>query len=144
KLFSENRWEQVIAEAQSLSIHDRDSDYYYAIALAQLGRLDEARMVFLAGRQRWPDDPRFPIEEGGVAFRRKRYAEAERLLRRGVRLNPHDSYAAEFLATIYYLQGNLEAALKYWNRLGKPRIDRMETPPDFRVDPVLLDRAFTF
>ena len=71
--------------------------------------MDEARIVFLEGQRQWPDDPRFPIELGGVAFKQKRYAQAAKWLRRATRLNPNDSYAADFLATIYFLQGNLEA-----------------------------------
>ena len=91
-----------------------------------------------------PNDERFPIELGGVAFRERRYSEAARWLRRGLQLRPEDPYANEFLATVYFLNGNLEAALKYWNRIGKPQIENVRTGPDLRVDPVLLDRAFAF
>jgi hypothetical protein len=114
------------------------------LALAQRGRLDEARAAFLAGQRQRPDDARFPIELGGVAFKQKRYAEAVKWLRRGMRLHPDDPYAADFLATVYFLQGNLDAALKYWNRIAKPRIESVWMQPDLRIDSVLLDRAFTF
>jgi tetratricopeptide (TPR) repeat protein len=144
KLFDEKRWEQVVQEVETLTAHGTEIDYYYGMALAQLGRFDEARNVFLAGRRLTPEDQRFPIELGGVAFKQKRYAEAARWLRRGMRLNPADSYAADFLGTVYFLQENLEAALKYWNRIGKPRIENVQVEPGLRVDPVLLDRAFAF
>jgi hypothetical protein len=39
---------------------------------------------------------------------------------------------------------NLDAALKYWNRITKPQIESVRIEPRLRVDPVLLDRAFTF
>jgi hypothetical protein len=144
KLFEEKRWEQVVEEAQTLSVPGAEIDYCYGVALAQLGRFDEARTVLLAGKGRQPDDGRFPIELGGVAFKQKRYAEAVRWLRRGMRLNPGDSYATDFLATIYFLQGNLEAALKYWNTVSKPQIKNLQVEPGLRVDPVLLDGAFAF
>ena len=82
------------------------------------------------------------MELGGVAFKQKHYAEAARWLRRGARLNPGDAYLADFLATVYFLQGNLDAALKYWNRIDKPLIGSVQVEPGLRVDPVLLDRAF--
>ena len=47
-------------------------------------------------------------------------AEAKRNLRTALHRNPDDRYANDFLATLYQLDGNTEAALKYWNRLGKP------------------------
>jgi tetratricopeptide (TPR) repeat protein len=144
ELFQQQRWTEVVAAAETVSPRDANVDYYYGSALAQLGRLDEARGAFLAGRHSRQRDPRFPIELGGVAFKQKRYAEAARWLRRGLRLAPDDPYANEFLATIYFLQGNLEAAVKRWNRIEKPRIANLQVQPDLRVDPGLLDRAFTF
>ena len=131
------------AQPQSGS-HEASADYEHGIALAQLGRWSEARAAFLAARSLDPRDPRFAIELGGVAFRQKRYSEAARWLRLGLRLNPQDSYVNDFLGTIYFLQGNLEAALKYWNRIDKPQIDSLRIQPGLRTDPALLDRAFAF
>ena len=144
KSFDEKLWQQVVEQAQALPDGGAEVDYCYGVALAQLGRWDGARTVLLRGRRLWPRDERFPIELGGVAFRQKRYAEAAGWLRRGMRLNPGDTYAADFLATIYFLQGNLEAALKYWNRIDKPRIGSVQVEPGLRVDRVLLDGAFAF
>lgn len=88
-------------------------DYYTTVAPSRkLGRGDRARTVFLAGRLLRPDDGRFPIELAGVAFKQKRNAVAVHWLRLGLRLEPNDSYGTDFLATIYFLQGNLPAALK--------------------------------
>jgi hypothetical protein len=117
-------------------------DYYHGIALANLGRWEEARVAFLAGNRLAPGDERFPIELGGVAFKQKRYTEAAGWLRRGLRLKPANPYATDFLATIYFLQGNLEAALKYWNQIGKPQVGPLQIEPGLRTDPVLLDSAF--
>ncbi len=65
-------------------------------------------------------------------------------LRLGLRLDPQDEYANNFLATICYLQGNLQAALKYWNRAGKPKIENVGFDPAPRIRAALLDRAFAF
>lgn len=59
-------------------------------------------------------------------------------------LDPRDAYANDFLATLYLLEGNTEAAVKYWNRVGKPEIEEVKKEPEPNVDPVLLDRAFVF
>jgi len=143
-LFDAQRWEEILERVKGPSAESAEINYYYGIAAAQRGRWGEARAAFLAGRRLEPNDPRFPIELGGVAFREKRYSEAASWLRRGLQLKPEDAYANEFLATIYFLNGNLEAALKYWNRVGKPRIETVRTEPELRVDPALLDRAFAF
>jgi hypothetical protein len=144
KLFEGKQWEQVVEEAQRLRAPGADTDYCYGVALAQLGRWDEARIVLRAGQHLQPDDGRFAIELGGVAFKQRHYSEAARWLRHGLRLTPGDPYAADFLATIYFLQGNLEAALKYWNPISKPQINKVQVGPELRVDPVLLDGAFAF
>ena len=57
---------------------------------------------------------------------------------------PHDAYANNFLASIYFLEGNLEAALKYWNRVDKPKLSDLIYDPIPKLDPLLLDRAFQF
>jgi hypothetical protein len=121
-----------------------DLDYYYGVALAHLERWAEAGNVLDDGQRLAPRDKRFPIELAGVAFKQKKYGEARRDLHRALRLDLKDAYANEFLATIYFLAGNLEAALKYWNRTGKPEIVEVRSEPALRVRPVLLDHAFAF
>ena len=97
-----------------------DFDFYYGTALAQLGRLADAQQAFAAGARMQPRDKRFPLELAGVAFKQKDTPQAARYLRRALRLDPHDAYGNDFLGTVYFLQGNIEAALKYWNRVNKP------------------------
>lgn len=100
--------------------------------------------MLVSGAHRYPRDPRFMVEMGGVAFRQKQPAEAARWLRRALWLDPGDAYAADLLGTIYFLQGNLDAALKYWNRVDKPEVRELLIEPALEVDSVLLDRAFAF
>src|SRR5512141_493224 len=121
-----------------------DLQYESGMALAKQGRLDEAREIFLKARAQSPMDPRFPIELGGVAFKQKKYDEAIHWLRIARRLNPSDVYTNDFLGTLFYLTGNLHAALNSWNRAGKPIVENVRTEPTPRLDPVILDRAFAF
>ena len=142
-LVAEGRWEEVVRRLDAMSVPSADLDYYYGTALANLGRLSDARQVLFDGYRMHRYDKRFPIELAGLAFKEKCYGEATKWLRRALRLDSGDAYANDFLATVYFLQGNLEAALKYWNRAGEPKIESVRIEPEPRVDPVLLDRAFT-
>ena len=58
--------------------------------------------------------------------------QAARYLRRALHLDPTDSYGNDFLGTVYFLQGNIEAALKYWNRVDKPQIAEVRPSPHRR------------
>jgi len=144
QLLDQSRWSEVVSAAEKMPTRSADLDYYYGSALAQLGKWDQARNAFLAGRGLAPKDKRFPIELAGVAFQQKNYSLAVRWLRQGLRLDPQDEYSNNFLATIYYLQGNQQAALKYWNRAGKPKLENIGFDPAPRIRAALLDRAFAF
>lgn len=144
QLFQQERWRELVQLLEHTPRTSANLDYYYGVALAHLERLPEARNVLLAGAGRAPRDPRFPIELAGVAFKQNHFSEAKRNLHMALRLDPGDGYVYEFLATIYFLQGNLEAALKYWNHVGKPEIAEIRNQPPLRIRPSLLDHTFTF
>jgi tetratricopeptide repeat protein len=144
KLYVENHWNEVIALAVDLPQAPADLDYYRGMALARLQRWKEARQAFATGQRKQPLDKRFPLELAGVAFKEQKFSEAESHLRRALRLDPKDAYAINFLASLYLLDGNLEAALREWNRIEKPEIVEIRFEPQPSVNPVLLDRAFTF
>jgi tetratricopeptide (TPR) repeat protein len=144
KLAAEKRWEQIVLLVAPLQSRSADLNFYYGTALARLERWEDAENAFEAGRRLAPDDPRFPLELAGVAFKQKLYSQAAHRLQTTLKLAPQDSYANDFLGTIYFLQGNLEAGLKYWNRVGKPQIVDSRTDPVPQVNPALLDRAFAF
>ena len=138
------RWLALAAAGSnvSASADSAEFEYQYGLALAQLEFWDEARAAFEAGSRVAPRDKRFLIELAGVAFREKNNLQAVSYLRRALRLDPKDDYATEFLATLYFLQGNLEAAVKYWNSVNKPQIAQVRIEPALRVRPGLLDHAF--
>jgi hypothetical protein len=144
QLFEQERWSELAQFLQQLPRTTADLEYYYGVALAHLERWQEARSALSDGQRLAPNDKRFPIELAGVAFKQKKYGEARHDLHRALRLDAKDDYANEFLATIYFLDGNLEAALKYWNRVGKPQIAEVQSEPALKVRPALLDHAFAF
>ena len=122
QLFADRRWQEIAGLGKSAKNPSADFDFYYGTALAQLGRLADAQNAFAAGAKLQPQDKRFPLEQAGVSFKAKSYSQSARHLRRALRIDPHDSYGNNFLGTVYFLQGNIDAALKYWNRVDKPRI----------------------
>src|SRR5215469_735401 len=142
KLAAGQRWEEIARLLEPMQLRSADMDFYYGTALARLERWPEAEGAFQAGFRIAPTDQRFPIELAGLAFRQKHYSQAARRLREAIKLAPDDAYANDFLGTIYFLQGNSEASLKYWNRVGKPTIAELREDPLPRVSPALLDRAF--
>jgi len=81
----------------------------------------------------------------GVEYRLgKPERRAAHYLQSALQLDPRDAYANDFLATIFFLDGNTEAALVYWNRIGKPRIQNIEISPRPGIRPELVDRALAF
>src|SRR5947209_3196946 len=97
KLAAENRWHEIVRELEPLPDRTPDLTFFYGSALAQVGRLEDARQAFLAGSRRAPHDPRFPTELAGVAFKQKQYAAASAWLRRTLRIHPNDECANDFL-----------------------------------------------
>ncbi len=143
-LIAAQRWNDVAQSLAPLASRSADQNYDYAVALAHLGRLTEAETALEAGQFLAPRDPRFPVELAGIAFTQKHYPKAASLLRRAHRLAPADTYTSNFLGTIYYLQGNTPAALKYWNNVNKPELAEVRSEPEPQVSPALLDHAFAF
>jgi hypothetical protein len=121
-----------------------DADYSQGMALARAGQWDAAAAAFREGLRQAPRDKRFPLELAGVAFRQKDYATAKGDLLDALRIDRGDTYANDFLGTLFLLDGNIEAALKYWNRIGRPYVERVRLEPEPRTDPVLVDRALAF
>jgi len=143
-LYAQHKWDHVIAAAQPVSSRSADVNFDFGMALAHLERWDEAQAVLLAGQRACPKQKRFPIELAGVAFQRKNYSQAARWIEKALRLDPHDAYANDFAGTVFLLIGNLDAALKYWNRNQKPQINALKIDPQIHVQRLLLERAFVF
>jgi tetratricopeptide (TPR) repeat protein len=144
QLVAEERWQEIVRIVEAEATSSADLNYYYGIALANIERWSDAENAFERGRIQQPRDKRFPVELAGIRFKQKKYAQAADYLQRALRIDPADNYANDFLGSVYFLQGNLEAALKYWNRVSKPYLEDVRLDPLPKVHQVLLDRAFVF
>lgn len=144
RLYQQQKWDDLLREAQGPADQSANFDYYAGMALSRLGRWKEARGSFSKGAQKAPRDVRFLTERAGAEYKLGDFRAAKRDLRKAMSIDAGDSYAPEFLGAIYLLQGNTEAALKYWNMLERPRLSSVETIPAPKTDKRLLDRAVIF
>jgi tetratricopeptide (TPR) repeat protein len=122
KLYDTKHWSEVVRAVPELPEEGAELQLYRGLALARLERWDEARETLEKGLARYPGDTRFLIELAGIAYHEKDFAKAKQELRHALAIRPEDEYSNDFLASIYFQEGNLEAALKYWNRAGKPKL----------------------
>ena len=145
KLYDAGRWNEVIGAVPESSNEDPDLELYRGLALAHLQRWPEAAKTFEAGLAGHPRDAAIPHRARGHCLSRKTIF----VCKTGTppRLAPSSRampIPLDFLASIYYLEGNLEAALKYWNRTGKPKLADLTFNPQPRLSPLFLDRTFLF
>jgi tetratricopeptide (TPR) repeat protein len=142
--FDAGHWEEAAKLARGPADQSPELDFLAGLALARLEKWDEAKVAFDAGFRKAPGDSRFLVELAGIAYKQKDFRTAKQNLHAALRLNPRDSYSREFLATIYFLEGNLEAALQHWNLLDKPRLRSVVYVPSPRLKESLRDRAVAF
>jgi tetratricopeptide (TPR) repeat protein len=143
-LYDASQWEAVLQAVPESPDNPAQLQLYRGLAFAQLQQWGDARRAFEAGLARNPRDARFLEELAGAEYKQRQFSRAKQHLRRALALDPSDNYANNFLASIYFLEGNLEAALAYWNRAAKPRLSDLSFRGTMNLDPVLLDRAFDF
>jgi tetratricopeptide (TPR) repeat protein len=144
KAFDARRWGEAARLAEGPADQSSELDLLRGLALSHLEKWDEAKAALEAGARKSPGDSRFPVELAGIAYKQKDFRLAKKELRTALRLNSHDAYTHEFLATIYFLEGNLEAALKYWNPEDKPRLRSVAVVPLLELSEPLGNRALAF
>jgi tetratricopeptide (TPR) repeat protein len=144
KAFDSEQWQEAAKLSQGPESQSAELDFVRGLALARQEQWKESRLAFAAGHLKNPSDPRFLVELAGVAYKQNDFRTAEQNLRSALRLGSPDTYTLDFLGTIYFLQGNLEAALKYWNAISKPRLRNVAVQPPPRLEETLLRRAIAF
>lgn len=138
------QWDDAAQLASGPPNQSADLDFIAGLALGRLERWPDARRAFETGRHKAPNDPRFLVELAGVSYKQKKLRDAKSYLHQALRLNPEDAYTRDFLGTIYFLEGNLEAALKHWNGIEKPRLRAVSVSPEPVLQDKLLVRAVAF
>ncbi|MDE3135280.1 MAG: tetratricopeptide repeat protein [Acidobacteriota bacterium] len=144
QLYEAGRYEELVKLVPPSPGNPPELDLYLGMALAKLQRWPQARAALEAGHAKAPRDERFLVELAGVDYKTRNYDSAKSELRQALALDPGDTYARNFLATIYLLTENLDAALDNWNKIGKPHITDISMEPKPRLKNEILQRAFAF
>lgn len=135
-----------LAQSRGALVPDADTTLARAVAAARTGDISNSRALLERGARQFPADPRFSVELAGIAFLQQRYPEAKRLLRHARHLGSTDPYVAEFLGTLYLLDGNVEAALAVQSASGGPVLvnDQIATGLENVTDAGLASGAASF
>src|SRR5262249_12536687 len=110
QLYQARNWSGILELIPESSQNSPHLDFYRGMALAHLERWNEAESSLVAGKLKAPADKRFPVELAGIAFQQRDLEKAQKLLLLALRIDPTDRYSSDFLATVYFLRGNAEAA----------------------------------
>src|SRR5260370_630479 len=122
KAFDSGHWEEAAKLSQGSEGQSPELDFLRGLALARQQQWNESRQAFAAGHLKNPNDPRFLVELAGIDYKHNDFSAAKWNLRRALRLGSRDSYTLDFLGTIYFVQGNPEAALNYCNAIDNLRL----------------------
>ncbi len=144
KAFEAAHWDEAARLSAGPADQSPELDLLRGLALSRLEKWNEARLALETGARKSPRDSRFPVELAGIAYKQKNFRLAKKDLQTALQLNPADAYSHEFLATIHFLEGNLEAALRYWNPEDKPRLRSVSFVPPLQLSEPLRNRALAF
>ena len=95
-------------------------------AIGRIGsKLDSADAILEAVRAECPWSAAPLRELAGIRFAQKRWRDAADLARQALARSPDDAYAVDVLGSSLFMQDDVVGALEAWNRIGKPRVDRV-------------------
>ena len=113
-------------EILSQAVKDRptaDTYLYLGISYGHMREFDQAHAVLNEGIERYPEDPRFHNEIAKLFLENNDTDSARSELQRALLADPNDSYASDMLATIDLSEGDVQSALRAWNKTGRPVIN---------------------
>ena len=96
-----------------------------AIADIAARGLSAADGILATVREQCPESPAPLRELAGVRFAERRWSEAESFALEALARDPRDAYALDVLGSARFMRDDPTGALQAWNRIGKPRIDRV-------------------
>src|SRR5579871_53450 len=102
-----------------------DAALHRAIADVGTRGLAAADDIFATLRSQCPASAGPLRELAGIRFAQKRWRDAASLARQALDIDAHDPYAADVLGSSLFMLGDEIGALAAWNRVGRPRLDRI-------------------
>src|SRR5437016_10997290 len=100
-----------------------DTYLYLGIAYGRMKEYQKAEDLLKEASQRYPQDPRFYNELGDFYLANNDRDAAKSELRRALVVDPANNYASDLLATIDMSEGEVQSALRSWNKSGRPVIN---------------------
>src|SRR5437016_9503103 len=100
-----------------------DTYLYLGIAYSGMKEYQKAEDLLREGSQRYPQDPRFYNELADFYLTNNDRDAAKSELRRALVVDPANNYASDLLATIDMSEGEVQSALRSWNKSGRPVIN---------------------
>src|SRR5262249_15834963 len=95
-----------------------DTYIYLGIAYRNIKEYQKAEDVLKEGSKRYPEDARFHNELANVFLENNDIDAAKSELQQALAVDPNNNYASDELATIDMSQGELQSALRSWNKTG--------------------------
>jgi tetratricopeptide (TPR) repeat protein len=97
-----------------------DAYLYLGIAYRHMKEYQKAEDLFREGDRRYADDPRFHIELSNLFLENNDLDAARSELRRALAVDPDNAFASDQLATIDMSSGEVQSALRAWNKSDRP------------------------
>jgi tetratricopeptide (TPR) repeat protein len=100
-----------------------DAYLYIGIAYRRMKEYQKAEDILREGSSRFSDDTRFHAELANLFLENNDISAAKSELRRTLEIDPDNSFASDQLATIDMSAGEVQSALRAWNKSGRPYIN---------------------
>ena len=100
-----------------------DAYLYLGIAYGKMKEYQKSEDTLKEGSQRYPRDSRFHNELADLYLTNNDRDNAKSELRRALVVDPNNNYASDLLATIDMSEGEVQSALRSWNKSGRPVIN---------------------
>jgi hypothetical protein len=102
-----------------------DAQVDRAIAEVRARGLASADEIFAPVRAQCPASAAPLHELAGIRFAQRRWRDAASLATRALEIDAADAYAADVLGSSLFMLGDQVGALRAWNRLNRPTLDRV-------------------
>ena len=96
-----------------------------AVAEVRARGLDSADGIFADVRRRCPGSSAPLRELAGIRFAQRRWSDAASLARQALDIDAPDDYALDVLGSSLFMLNDPGGALRAWNQLGRPTLDRV-------------------
>ncbi len=100
-----------------------DAYLYLGLAYGHMKEYQKAEDTFKTGVLRYPQDSRFHNELANLHLENNDRDAAKSELRSALQVDPANNYASDLLATIDMSEGDVQSALRAWNKSGRPVIN---------------------